>query len=552
VIRSFRSVRTLLAFLLAALATVALPPSSLDAQQARGTRKPAASASARKKAPRARAGTRAPRAAARDATRARGRAKTRAVAARPVRRAPAVPMPTATTPVGVDALRADLSSMLGTGARSGSWSAMVVSLSAGDTLLSVTADSPHLPASTMKLLTATLALDRLGANHRFRTELLHTGTIRDGVLEGDLVLRGDGDPSLSTRFLGASPDAAMDSIAQLVVRRGVRRVTGRVVGDASAFEARATPEGWLPRILEDSYAGKVSALSLNEGIVWVMVRPVGGRAQVTLEPASVALPVSAAVRVTGGAGATLSVRRTGNTVVVRGSIGARAGQRAYGLVIPDPASFTTGALVAALQRAGVETSGQWAVAPAPAGAIALGALESQPVETLVTVMNRQSVNPIAEHLLRAAVRGPDRNAVGSAVGAERMLQDVLRREAGVNPSAVQVRDGSGLSTLDRISARAMVQMLGWADKAPWRSLFHASLPLAGESGTLRGRMRGTAAAANLHAKTGTTNDVVSLAGYVTARNGELLAFALLYNGADRWRARSAIDAVGATLADFTR
>jgi D-alanyl-D-alanine carboxypeptidase/D-alanyl-D-alanine-endopeptidase (penicillin-binding protein 4) len=332
----------------------------------------------------------------------------------------------------------------------------------------------------------------------------------------------------------------------------VRRIAGRVIGDASAFEARPTPDGWLPRILEDAYAGKVGALSVNEGVVWVTVRAVGGRAQVTLEPASVALPVSAAVRVVGGRGASVAVRRVGTTIQVRGTIGAAAGSRAYGLVIPDPAAFTTGALVAALQRAGVELGGDWAVAPTPPGAIPLATVESLPIESLVTVMNRQSVNPIAEHLLRAAVRGPEREGVGSAAGAERLLRDVLATKAGVPPTAVQVRDGSGLSTLDRVSARAMVHLLAWADRAPWRALFHASLPLAGESGTLRGRMIGTPAQANLHAKTGTTNDVVSLAGYVTAKNGEVLAFALLYNGRDRWRARSAIDAVGVTLASFVR
>jgi serine-type D-Ala-D-Ala carboxypeptidase/endopeptidase (penicillin-binding protein 4) len=98
----------------------------------------------------------------------------------------------------------------------------------------------------------------------------------------------------------------------------------------------------------------------------------------------------------------------------------------------------------------------------------------------------------------------------------------------------------------------MVQMLHWADHASWGPLLHASLPLAGESGTLRGRMRYTTAQTNLHAKTGTTNDVVALAGYVTARNGELLAFAMLYNGRDRWRAREAIDAIGVTLANWSR
>jgi D-alanyl-D-alanine carboxypeptidase/D-alanyl-D-alanine-endopeptidase (penicillin-binding protein 4) len=113
-------------------------------------------------------------------------------------------------------------------------------------------------------------------------------------------------------------------------------------------------------------------------------------------------------------------------------------------------------------------------------------------------------------------------------------------------------DGSGLSTLDRVTARSLVQLLSYAHRAPWSREFHESLPVAGREETLRLRMRSTPAQGNLHAKTGTTADVVALSGYVSARTGEMLAFAFLYNGKDRWNARVTIDAMGATLASFQR
>jgi D-alanyl-D-alanine carboxypeptidase/D-alanyl-D-alanine-endopeptidase (penicillin-binding protein 4) len=97
-----------------------------------------------------------------------------------------------------------------------------------------------------------------------------------------------------------------------------------------------------------------------------------------------------------------------------------------------------------------------------------------------------------------------------------------------------------------------VQLLAYANRASWGSAFHASLPVAGESELLRNRMRFTPAQGNLHAKTGTTNDVISLGGYVTAQDGEVLAFSFIYNGYDRWNAKSAIDGMGATLASFVR
>jgi serine-type D-Ala-D-Ala carboxypeptidase/endopeptidase (penicillin-binding protein 4) len=456
--------------------------------------------------------------------------------------------------LGLEGLRSDLGALALSSIRSGSWGMMVVSLSRGDTLFSINADVPHMTASTMKVLTSVLALNSLGPQYRFRTDILAAGNVQNGVLTGDLVLRGDGDPSFSTRFFGRSPDTSMDSLAQRVVRAGVREVTGRVIGDASAFESRSIPDGWHPRILQDAYAGRVSALALNEGVVWVTVRPTvpGKNAEVVLEPATAGITLRASVRTTGGRAAPLRFTRSSDGISATGRIGIDAGPKSFSYIVEDPATFTTGAFLAALRRNGVTVANGMTMARTPANATPLASWDSAPLETLITVMNRESVNPVAEQIYRAAARGPSRSVTGSAFAADTALRGLLARVVGIRPDAVRTADGSGLSQLDKVSPRAMVQLLGWADRAPWGPLFHASLPLAGESGTLRGRMVGTAAQTNLHAKTGTTNDIIALAGYVTARNGELLAFTTLYNGRDRWRAREAVDAIGATLAGWSR
>ena len=458
------------------------------------------------------------------------------------------------TAFGIDALRADLGSLAARSIRSGSWGVMVVSLTQGDTLFSINADVPHVPASTQKVLTSVLALNALGPRFRFRTDVLHTGKLSGGRIDGDLILRGDGDPSLSSRFIGGKPDAAMDSIVARLAKAGVREITGRVIGDPTAFESRTVPEGWHPRILQDAYAGRVSGLSLNENLVWVTIRPTvrGQPAAVVLEPATSAIPLRSNVRTVAGRGASLKLGRGVAGISVSGSIGSEVHQRSYSYIVEDPAAFTTGAFHAALARHGIRVAGGMAVAPTPVGATPIISWESPPLETLLTVMNRESVNVIAEHLFRAASRGADRHTTGAASTADTALRSLLQRTAGIRADALHSADGSGLSQLDGVSPRAMVQLLGWADRAPWGSLLHASLPLAGESGTLRRRMVGTAAQTNLHAKTGTTNDVIALSGYVTARNGELLAFALMYNGRDRWGAREAIDGIGITLANWAR
>jgi len=530
---------------------IAIPADAQTTKKKAGATAAARSTSSRPKAARATVKRKASARPVSRKSRVR-RTASRTRAARPT--TPALRRLQPTTPFGVDALRADLGSLAGASIRTGSWGVMVVSLTQGDTLFSINADVPHVPASTQKMMTSVLALNTLGPQYRYHTDVLYTGKLADGRIDGDLILRGDGDPSISSRFIGGTPDAAMDSIVGRLVTAGVREVTGRVIGDATAFESRSVPEGWHPRILQDSYAGRVSGLSLNENLVWVTVRPTrrGQPAEVVLEPATSAIPLRANVRTVNGRGASLKLGRGSNGISISGSIGSEVYQRSYSYIVEDPASFTTGAFHSALRRHGIRVAGGTVLAPTPAGATPIITWESPPLETLITVMNRESVNVVAEHLFRAASRGADRHTVGAAFTADTALRGLLQRVAGIDAGAIRSTDGSGLSQLDAVSPRAMVQMLGWADRSPWGSLLHASLPLAGESGTLRRRMEGTTAQTNLHAKTGTTNDVIALSGYVTAKNGELIAFALLYNGRDRWRAREAIDAIGVTLANWAR
>lgn len=471
-------------------------------------------------------------------------------------RAPVVPVLRHTTPRGADALTADLTALLGSRTRTGEWGAMVVSITRGDTLFSHGADSKMVPASTMKLFTAAVALDKLGAEHTFSTDVLRDGTVGpDGTLKGNLVLRGDGDPSLSPRFVRGGPGASMTLLAQLVAGAGIKRVTGDLIADASGFEGRRIPEGWLSRYAGAGYAAPFSALTLNENIVIVGIAPgsSGGAANVFLEPASKGFTITNTVRTVGGGGTRISARRIGDDrIVVSGTIGARAGTHRYQLVVGDPVTFTGGALKSALEAQGVKVDGEVRAGRTPDQAVLVTSLPSPPLARLVSVMNRESINIFAELLFRNAARGLERKTVGSAETAGATLREFLTKQVGAAPDAVTSTDGSGLSVLDRVTPRALVQLLDHAHHAPWGSAFHASLPVAGESELLRNRMRATPAQGNLHAKTGTTNEVIGLSGYVTAENGEILAFAFLYNGNDRWHARETIDAMGPTMAAFSR
>ena len=469
------------------------------------------------------------------------------------RRSAGPPRTAWTSPRGLPALRSDIDGMLSTRVRGGKFGVMIVSLSRGDTLFSQNAGEMMQPASTMKLFSTAVALDRYGPEHSFSTDVLRDGTVApDGTVQGNLYLRADGDPSMSARFY-KDANLPMATLARAVAATGVKKVTGDLVFDASAFDDRKIPEGWKTKYLGSAYAAKVSALSLNENLVWVVVSPAGKVAQVTLDPVTTTIPLRSNVRVVGGRRGRITAHRASDGGIdVSGSIGSMSGPLRYSLVVDDPALFTAGALQGALQNVGVTVAGKVRAARTPATATKVASFASPPLSQIVSEMNRESINIVAELLFRDAGRAAAPDGMSSADVGLANLRDFLGKKVGADPQAIRVYDGSGLSTLDFLTPRTMVQLLSYAHRGPWSSAFHGSLPVAGESELLRKRMRGTPAEGNLHAKTGTTDTVIGLGGFVTAKDGEIVAFSFLYNGADRWNAKATMDAMGATLANFVR
>jgi len=357
---------------------------------------------------------------------------------------------------------------------------------------------------------------------------------------------------MSSRFY-RDPNLPMATLARSVAAAGVKHIKGDLVYDATAFDDRKIPEGWKTTYLGAAYAAKVSALSLNENVVWVVVQPAGKVAAVTLEPVTTTIPVRSKVRLVGGRGGRIVARRAADGGIdVSGSIGAASRPLRYSLVVDDPALFTAGAMRAALQNVGITFDGTVRRGRTPAGAEKIAGLPSPPLSEIVSEMNRESINVVAELLYRNASRASAPNGMATAETALGNLREFMQKKVGADPRAIAATDGSGLSTLDFMTPRIMIQLLSYAHKGPWSSAFHGSLPVAGESELLRQRMRSTPAQGNLHAKTGTTNTVVGLGGYVTAKSGEILAFAFIYNGNDRWNAKATMDGMGATLANFVR
>jgi D-alanyl-D-alanine carboxypeptidase/D-alanyl-D-alanine-endopeptidase (penicillin-binding protein 4) len=447
---------------------------------------------------------------------------------------------------------------------------MVVSLEQGDTLFAQNADRLLVPASNLKLFTSAAALYYLGPDFRYNTFLLATGPVEGGVLQGDLVVYGTGDPTISSRY--GSQLEVWQAFADTLGALGIREVRGDVIGDGSYFAGAATGAGWKEDYMNASYAAPAGALSYAENIATLEIRPAaqaGWRPEVRLVPGGngIAL-VNEATTVARGR-SFIHVTRAGydGPITVRGQISRASGALQRSIPVSDPARYAAAVLHEVLEKSGIEVTGmpvsvqtpeqspvtgRSVFAPAFDGARPLRVLalhNSPPLLSILEVVNKRSHNLMAEQALRTVARVA--TGEGSVEGGARAVLHLLDEATPGDPAPIELYDGSGLSPLNRVTPRSIVQLLTYMAAGPMWESYWQTLPEAG-SGNLR-RMHQTRAQGNLRAKTGTIDNVSALAGYVRAANGERLAFSIISNNvASTWRAKRVEDAIGARLADFTR
>lgn len=344
----------------------------------------------------------------------------------------------------------------------------------GTPLLREKGERPLVPASTLKLVTALVALERLGDDHRFVTEIRGPRP-EGGVVHGDLGLVGGGDPLLATdaviehRGLEDLHPTRLDLLADAVVDAGVRKIEGRVLGDESRYDSERTVPGWPGRFVDQEQSGPLSALTVDDGYEWDLD---GGRA----------------------------VRR-------------RSG---------DPARSAAAALTDLLRARGVEVTGEAESGPAPA-VDPIAEIESARLADVAAELLLTSDNQTGELLVKEL--GHTHGGAGSTEAGVRIVDETLR-ELGLDHDLVIV-DGSGLDPRNRLSCDTLVDVLDLAGGSD--GVLSRGLPIAGESGTLRGRFVDTPLEGLLRAKTGRLNGVTALAGYVPLASGETATFAFLIN-----------------------
>lgn len=427
----------------------------------------------------------------------------------------------------------------------GMWGLLVVDAMTGETLYQKNADKYFVPASNMKLLSTALALDTLGSSYRFRTTIETNGTMSvEGTLSGDLILVGRGDPNLSNRKFpfetkeefDGPPERALAELADMVVARGVKEISGDVVGDDSYFPPERYPDGWEIDDMVWDYGAAISAIVVDDNTVTLTLTPgekPGDAVQAELEPVEQEFVVRNEVTTSGAKDTPdLRLRREpgSSTVVVTGTMPAKSSPRKLVLAIQQPAEHAAALLEKLLIDRGVKVDGkaraQHDPDPTAATRTVLAEHLSIRLGDSVKLVNKISQNLHAEVLLRVAARQS-----GSWTAPDDLwnFAQQFYAKVGIGPEDVIQTDGSGLSRHDLVTPRAFVTLLDYAQKQIWFPDYFASLPVSGVDGTLTERMKDPATAGRIHAKTGSVAHVRTLSGFADTPGGRRLIFSFMSN-----------------------
>lgn len=449
------------------------------------------------------------------------------------------------------------------------WGVKIVSLDSGRTLFEHHPARLMSPASNSKLYTGALALDRLGGDYRIVTPIFGTAAPdAAGVVRGDVVVSGRGDPSWKAQPRRGDFWKTFEPFIAALTRAGVRRITGDIVADATHFRMPPYGAGWVIDDLNDDYGAEFSAVTLEENFADLRVTPsaVAGRACEfeLLHPHTGLVIHNRTVTTAAGGARTIHARRDlgGSVVHVHGELPVGGAPEVLDLTVPRPAQWFAASLKAALMRAGIAVEGEprsvyWPEA-SPVGhrAVPLGEVTSPPLRELVRAFMKPSQN-LETDLIFAAVGEQARPADAPAWRTSEQcgvaaLRDFLRR-SGLPADEVRFEEGSGLSRNNLTTANATAALLAFMAGHREATAFFDTLPVAGVDGTIRRRMKGTPAEANVRAKTGTLRWANALSGYVTSAAGERLVFSAMLNrhvAPPGQNGREDVDAIAVMLARY--
>ena len=459
------------------------------------------------------------------------------------------------------------------GASQGWWGVSAVCLDNGLTVYATNESRHFTPASTTKLFTVALALNRLGGEFRIRTSVMASAAPDDhGVVHGDVAIVGRGDPTMSSRFSTGNGTAADTSLINAIKAAGVKSVEGKLIFDGSWLKAAPYGSGWEWDDFVEGYAAPVSAFTINENICRLLVSAgerVNDPARASWQPLNPLLisDFQVATAAAKGQHAAIEYRRLPGTtrLQVRGSIPIGAPNWFADIACAEPSAWYSQQLRAELENVGISISetnhlvGSYEDSPLNHGMWSeIASVKSPPVSDIATLTLKPSQNLFAQLLLlhvgdhslkQAEVGEPQFPADQEAAGIKELNRWLST--IGVAGTDVFLEEGSGLSRRNAVTPRAVVTLLHHMSRNRWSESWMKSLPIGGVDGTLQNRFTEGPARSRVHAKTGSLRGVQALAGYVTTAAGQSIAFAIYANQftpTETSAARKTIDQVVGELA----
>ncbi len=464
----------------------------------------------------------------------------------------------------------------------GFWGIEAVSLDNGEVLYAHNSENFFTPASNTKLFTTATAFALLGPDYRFRTTIESSGILdKYGRLTSDLKIVGRGDPNLSGRTLPYNLRTerklphiqALEQLADELVQKGLRFVDGDVVADDSFYAFERYGEGWAQDDLVWEWGAPVSALTINDNVVFVSILPAdrpGEHAFINIVPFPEYYRIKNQVMTTpaGTSPRKIYINREpgSNQLMLWGNIPVDDPGANEAIAIDDPADFTAKLFRDLLERRGVTIYGssrtrhtdlaslatfsvttlasagggmEKSTMPPSTAPLVLAQYDSQPLSYDLRVINKVSQNLHAELLLR--LLGKEKGGSGTVEGGLEVERSFLT-QADIRSDEYTLHDGSGLSRINLATPHAIVKLLVYTQKQPWGPTFKDSLPLAGVDGSLVDRFRNTPAEGRVYGKTGSLDHVNALSGYLTTEKGENVAFSIICNN-HALTTRRAIEAI---------